>query len=115
MFKSFDATMRHRILDIQRVHMNLTHSVSKCAIMLMVNIQIGNVMLRSQIKLLSYDFNDLQNTDKLKNCQDTGQFSSFVACMDPNCIGAHCRLYLRRELDGQQPGPRCYHTVLHVE
>jgi len=65
-------------------------------------------MLRSQIKLASYDFSDLHITGKLDNRPGTGRFLRILSCVVTYRTGAGRRLYMKTSADAR---PALYDAV----
>jgi len=57
------------------------------------------VMLRSQIKLTSYDFSDLHITGEFDNRPGTGRFLRICLCVVTYRTGAGRRLYMKTSAD----------------
>ena len=70
-------------------------------------------MLRSQIKLTSYDFSGLHITGKFDNRPGTGPFKK-ISCVVTYRTGAGRRLYMKTSADAR-PGPvrRCKRSTGH--
>ena len=72
-------------------------------------------MLRSQIKLTSYDFSNLHITGKFDNRPGTGRFLRIFSCVVTYRTGAGRRLYMKTSADARPgtvrrrtvPGRRC--------
>ena len=67
-------------------------------------------MLRSQIKLTSYDFSDLHITGEFDNRPGTGRFLRIFFCMVTYRTGAGRRLYMKTSVDAR-PGTVRRRTV----
>jgi len=78
-------------------------------------------MLRSQIKLTSYDFSDLHITGEFDNRQGTGRFLRIFFCVVTYRTGAGRRLYMKTSADARPgtvrrrtvPGRRCKRSTGH--
>ena len=78
-------------------------------------------MLRSQIKLTSYDFSDLNITGKFDNRPGTGRFLRIFFCVVTYRTGAARRLYMKTSADARPgtvrrrtvPGRRCKTSTGH--
>ena len=67
-------------------------------------------MLRSQIKLTSYDFSDLHITGKFDNRPGNGLFLRILSCVVTYRTGAGRRLYMKTSADAR-PGSERRLTV----
>ena len=82
-------------------------------------------MLRSQIKLTSYDFSDLHNTGEFDNRPGTGRFLRIFFCVVTYRTGTGRRLYMKTSADARPgnvrrrtvPGRRCkrFYTYFHLQ
>jgi len=78
-------------------------------------------MLRSQIKLTSYDFSDLHITGEFDNRPGTGRFLRICLCVVIYRTGAGRRLYMKTSADSWPgtvrrrtvPGRRCKRSTGH--
>jgi len=64
-------------------------------------------MLRSQIKLTSYDFSNLHITDEFDNRPGTGRFLRIFSCVVTYRTGAGRRLYIKTSADARPGTVRC--------
>jgi len=79
------------------------------------------LMLRSQIKLTSYDFSDLHITGEFDNRPGTGRFLRIFFCVVTYRTGAGRRLYMKTSADAWPgtvrrrtvPGRRCKRSTGH--
>jgi len=79
------------------------------------------LMLRSQIKLTSYDFSDLHITCEFDNRPGTGRFLRIFFCVVIYRTGAGRRLYMKTSADARPgtvrrravPGRRCKRSTGH--
>jgi len=77
------------------------------------------VMLRSQIKLTSYDFSDLHITGEVDNRPGTGHFLRIFFCVVTYRKGAGRRLYMKTSADAwpgtvrRRTGRRCKRSTGH--
>jgi len=84
-------------------------------------IQQLKLMLRSQIKLTSYDFSDLHITGEFDNRPSTGRFLRIFFCVVTYRTGAGRRLYMKTSADARPgtvrrrtvPGRRCKRSTGH--
>ena len=79
------------------------------------------LMLRSQIKLASYDFSNLHITGEFDNRPGTGRFLRIFSCVVTYRTGASRRLYMKTSADARPgtvrrrtvPGRRCKRSTGH--
>ena len=68
---------------------------------------LGCLMLRSQIKLTSYDFSDLHITGEFDNRPGTGRFLRIFSCVVTYRTFAGRRLYIKTSADARPVTVRC--------
>jgi len=111
-FKNSILSCHQRLNEVKTYHVMLEYVLYRL---------VTRLMLRSQIKLTSYDFSDLHITGEFDNRPGTGRFFRNFFCVVTYRTGAGRRLYMKTSADARPgtvrrrtvPGRRCKRSTGH--